>query len=73
MPRDKLLPFKAEHVFDIILERQTIEDTCFTVDSLKGQIPFVHLMATEMCLKMMGGLLMSNNDFELCVCLMERK
>jgi len=48
------LPFKAGCVLNIILERQTIEETWYNVDSPEDQIPFVDLMATELGLKMTG-------------------
>lgn len=69
----KSLPFKAERVLNIILGRQTIKETCCYVDSLEGQILFVDLMAIELGLKIIGEFRMSNNDFESCVCLTERK
>lgn len=61
------------YLLNIILETQTIEETCYNVDSLENQIPFVDLMAIELGLKMAGGFRMRNNDFESGECLMERK
>lgn len=48
------MPFKARCVLNIILERQTIEETWYNIDSLEDQIPLVDLMAVELGLKMIG-------------------